>query len=376
MRVLEVYRSFDPSLGGVERHITDLCYCLARRGHIAVILYWVAGLQSNENLPVLKHHIPMPELVNKLRYLKMLYLATMIITTTRRYNIDLIHAHDYSCLIASMLASRICRIPVVATFHLPPQREINRWMNSPFRLLEKFLLEFAKRKVSRGICVSKYTFDRILELGFTPVNFRVIHNWVSLTFARAQPTVDVPIPVQKNTYLLSVGRLEMGHKGSMILIDAFRKTSKRIADLKLVMVGTGPHADVIKAYVGSKGLDDKILFLKGLDDRTLSVLYENCLAFVLASTIEGLPLAILEAMRHGRPVIATNVGGIPEVINDQKNGLLVPANSSAIADAIMKILSDHDLAERLGHEGAEEVYRRFSQANCELAASFLEKCAI
>ena len=372
MKILEVYRAFDPSLGGVERHITDLCNCLVRRGHQPIILHWVVGVQPSSDIPAISYRIPMPKLVRIIRYLKIFYLSIMIAFVVRSQKIDLIHAHDYSSLIASTLAKGFCRVPVVVTFHLPPQREIAKWMNGPFNPLERFLLFFTKRKLSSGTCVSKYTLGKIIELGFPSDHFKLIYNWVNVSSVRVKHDTYISLPVLHTKYLLCVGRLDIRHKGQNILIDAFAKVSSRIVGIKLVIVGTGLHGNILRTYVKSKGLENFIVFMESIDERALSDLYKNCAAFVITSKIEGLPLVILEAMSHGKPVIATKVGGIPEIISHLKNGLLTTTKSGDIADAIMQVISNDNLAKQLGQEGFKEVTKRFSPANCELVVDFME----
>jgi glycosyltransferase involved in cell wall biosynthesis len=158
--------------------------------------------------------------------------------------------------------------------------------------------------------------------------------------------------------LVAVGRLDK-LKGYDTLVDAFRIVGSRRRDVRLVIVGEGPERRAIEARVAGAGLADSV-HLVGAAGDVVSYLRAADL-FVLASDTEGMPGAALEAMAVGLPVVATAVGGTPEVIVDGETGLLVaPGDPAALASAVIRLLDRRDLAARLGRSARERVVERYS----------------
>lgn len=136
--------------------------------------------------------------------------------------------------------------------------------------------------------------------------------------------------------LINVNRLSL-NKGVPYLIDAFKILSRKL-DVKLILVGTGPQERKIIDLVKKLNLKDKVLHFKHISDIRKFELYAIADIAVTPTIYEGLPTVILEAMAMGKPIIASNVTEIPQVVKHGKNGFLVPpANSKAIADAVIKI---------------------------------------
>ncbi len=148
-------------------------------------------------------------------------------------------------------------------------------------------------------------------------------------------------------------RLE-DQKGHVYLFDALAEVWKRGLDFSLALAGEGSLRGALEERARMLGLANKIHFLGQLED--LGSLLAAADAVVLPSLWEGLPLAMLEAMVRARPVTATSVGGVPEVIENEVHGQLVPpADATALADALERFHRKPDRAMRLGRAGAERV---------------------
>jgi glycosyltransferase involved in cell wall biosynthesis len=161
--------------------------------------------------------------------------------------------------------------------------------------------------------------------------------------------------------LLFVGRLAPG-KGLQDLVQAFKIAVDQFPDARLSIVGDGPRYTMVSSLIERMGLKNKIRLMGHIGSReSLRSLYQQAWGLILSSHHEGLPGVILEAMACGTPVIATRVGGIPDVITDGLNGLLVsPRSSNEIAEAMGRLLKDADLRNRLGQAAERTIRQQFT----------------
>jgi glycosyltransferase involved in cell wall biosynthesis len=195
---------------------------------------------------------------------------------------------------------------------------------------------------------------------------RVIHNGTELpddetldTEAREARAVRAHFGVSGARPLwVCAARLE-SQKGHDVLLDAAAEMRKRSFAFVLAIAGDGSLRGPLEQRAARLGLTDSVHFLGRVDE--VGSLYAAADAVVLPSRWEGLPLSLLEALARGRPVIATHVGGIPEVIENGVSGLLVPPDDAkALADALQSFHQRRDLALQLGAAGAERVAIHFT----------------
>jgi glycosyltransferase involved in cell wall biosynthesis len=159
----------------------------------------------------------------------------------------------------------------------------------------------------------------------------------------------------------SVGRL-VQVKDYPTLLKAFAIITNKINKCKLVILGDGILRAELEAYVNENGLSKKVMFLGSRRD--IPEMMQIFDVFVLSSVSEGLPIALLEAMAAGIPVVATMVGGIPEVVVDGGTGLLVPPqNPAVLAEAISSVLLDKEKARYMGTSGRHRVVESFNLSN-------------
>jgi glycosyltransferase involved in cell wall biosynthesis len=162
--------------------------------------------------------------------------------------------------------------------------------------------------------------------------------------------------------VLAVGRLSR-EKGHRDLVDAIAKLRELNSELKfkLVIVGEGPEREPLERAIDQKGLKAFVLFIGHVED--ISPYYAIADALALPSHSEGSPNVLLEAMAAGLPVIATAVGGVPEIAINKENALLVaPGDSDRFAQALNQVLTDPELARKLGRAAAKHVSEKFSPA--------------
>lgn len=172
------------------------------------------------------------------------------------------------------------------------------------------------------------------------------------------------LPSPRRAHLVCVGRL-CEQKGQLLLLNVIQLVRQRGIDVHLTLVGDGPMRRQIEAAISKLGLDDFVT-ITGLvsSDRVRAALIEAD-ALVMASFAEGLPVVIMEAMALGRPVVATSIAGVPELIRDGKEGFLVPAgDSDALADAIERLFAlPHNELNQIVRQAKERVRERHSIAN-------------
>jgi glycosyltransferase involved in cell wall biosynthesis len=262
---------------------------------------------------------------------------------------DVIHVHwpvpqGIFGLIARWVASRASRgrhTPrLVATFYGADLVLVQR-----FKFLSGFLRWFTHR-CDEVAAISSYTCKELIAL--TDVTPRTIPYGIAL------PSAEVEWPTEPGK-ILFVGRL-IPRKGVRYLVEAMAHLEDLSAHL--VIVGAGPQQQELVELSQSSGIADRVTFAGRVSDEALQEHYRTCEIFVLPSIVdptgdtEMLGMVLLEAMRYRKPVIASNVGGIPDIVQDGENGLLIPEKDpAALAAALKQLLADRQLSSTLGAHG-------------------------
>jgi glycosyltransferase involved in cell wall biosynthesis len=169
--------------------------------------------------------------------------------------------------------------------------------------------------------------------------------------------------------VISVARLAP-EKAQHLLIEAIAKLAKEGRDVHLQLVGDGPDRSVLERQIFEFGLSNAVSLKGALNQDELKVLYRDSDAFALASLAEGLPVVLMEAMAMEIPCVATRITGIPELIEDDVDGLLVEAsNADQLAAAIARLMDDPDLRERIAKSGRRKVMEHYSLSQNVLSLS-------
>jgi len=273
---------------------------------------------------------------------------------------DIIHANfpsPYNAYVASVI-SRIRRIPAVLTWHndLPPVTTMARMLvHTHDRLILPLYLPQFRYIIATSEVYSKTS--RILSEQAGRVV--VIPNGVDTE--RFNPEISggeirSRLNLSESKIVLFVGALTRWHKykGLDVLMKSIALLKSQFSQLKLLVVGGGELAAEYADLACQLGICDHVIFAGNVPDDELPKYYASCdmLALPSKDRSEGFGLAILEANATGRPAIGTTIGGIPNVIRDGYNGLLVPPNDArALADAIHMALTNDDLLEEMGKNG-------------------------
>ena len=270
---------------------------------------------------------------------------------------EVVHNHMYRAEVvgtraAYLLGEKGCKRPaVLSTVH-----------SSRIRCAEdRQTLRRLTPLMDRLIVVSKAIEQKIREEGRDGTPVSLIYNGVDLErYNHQQPCCtlheDYEIP-ESSPIVGVVARLE-AEKGHRTLLDAWPTVQAVHPEAWLLVVGEGSERDALEAQAAGLGISERVVFAGRRED--VPAVTAALDVSVLPSYREAQGLSVLEAMALSRPVVASRVGGIPEMIEDGVSGLLVPPNDpEALAGAINRLLSDHPLADMLARRGHDVVHERF-----------------
>jgi teichuronic acid biosynthesis glycosyltransferase TuaC len=252
------------------------------------------------------------------------------------FDFDVIDAHYYypDGVAAALLGRHFSR-PVVVTAR---GSDINLIAD---RALPRRMLQWADRNVRASIGVSAALVQRMLQLHFDPRHLHVMRNGVDLdrfrpsdrAFERRALGIDGEGPV-----ILTVGNLHE-HKGQGLAIEALAILRRRHADARLLVVGEGPDRDALLARSTALGLDGAVRLVGPVPNAELYRWYSAADLLVLASSREGWPNVLLESMACGTPVVATDVGGVREIVQGESAGQVARHRTpQSVADAMQDLL--------------------------------------
>ena len=342
-----VYTITKAELGGAQRHVYDLIESLHHEYEIHLIvgsLGWLAD-QCRE-LGISVHHLP--TLTRSINMLLDILAVKEFINLIKQVKPDIIHAHSGKPGVIARLAGAICKIPVIFTAHgwgFDPNAPKLR-SNAAF-VVEKLLTPLA----AKIICVCES--DRQLA-----IKLKVVDGDQVVTISNGIRHIDTLLstPETDPPQLIMVARFNKQQKDQHTFMNAIKMLDEGI---KVLFVGTGPDWEEAKNIAQNLDILFRVSFLG--DRLDVETLLAKSQIFVLTTHYEGLPVSILEAMRAGLPVIATNVNGIPEQVVDGVTGLLVPHEDvNALVQALTTLINDPDMRRRMGEEGAKKLTKEFT----------------
>ena len=277
-----------------------------------------------------------------------------IVNFVKKNEIQVIHLIDVKGTMLGGIASLFLRkVKVVVTLHGLPEYPLplrSRIKHACVLIVYFLSLRFAADGV---ICVSgdlQRRFGRRIGAG----KIRTIHNGMAL----APETSQARKSANGSCVVGAVGRLD-AVKGHRFLIVAAASVLREAGNAAFHFLGTGPLLASLQAQAKEQGIADRILF-RGFDEEPRLFLEEIDI-FVLPSLHEGIPYALLEAMYCSKPVVCSNVGGVPEIVEDGKDGILVPPKDpSALSSALLRLINDPEYAAYLGRNARKKIEERFS----------------
>ena len=302
-------------------------------------------------------------LVQPLRPFKDLLAVLDLAFFLKKRKYDIVHTHNSKAGFIGRLAARLTGVPVIIhtvhgfSFH----SEESFWRQLLFRNLEKL----ASHWCDKMIFISQPLIEWALEERIT-VKDKIVKIYSGIDLDQFHPVTGEEKNRIKEEWNIGqddavigiVSKLWEG-KGHRILIEAFKKINEEIKKVKLIIVGEGYLFDDLHRFVDRLGLKDSIIFTGfQLDVSKIISIFDVA---VLPSFFEGMGRVLLEAMAMEKPVVASRVGGIPDLVEDNKNGYLThPGDVNELFDALKKILNDKRLATNMGKEGRKRISDQFS----------------
>ena len=347
MRIVQVITRGDFP-GGAQVHVRDLARSLRDRGHEIEVIVGCPGVLGQEfaqmGIPV--HAIA--SLVHPLNPWLDLRASIQIVQLLRRLQPDLVAAHSSKAGLIARMAARIAGLPSVFTAHGWSFTEgIPAFRRQLFRWLEACSVPL----LDRAICVSEY--DRVLALASkvgSPESLVTVHNGIATS--GHEP---VARPGNDEVRLIMVARLG-DPKEPHRLLEALARLPSRVS---LDLVGEGPQYGELLTLAKGLGIESRVRFLGRRED--VPELLADASVFVLVSRYEAFPLSILEAMRAGLPVVASDVGGVREAIVEGDTGYLVPRGDLAtLVDRLTRLIEDPGSRARMGEAGRIRFLERFT----------------
>ena len=271
-----------------------------------------------------------------------------------RHRVDLLHVNSYVPGNYARLAAALMQVPII----------IDHWHGfTRFNRKRRFICRVLGRFTDLSLAVSRGVRDYLVsQSGLDPAKVRVVANGVdvaAIDAARPGKAVRRELGLPEGLPVIGlVGRLDHWGKGHKELFSAMAHIRER-HPVQALIVGGGRRAAEVRQLAQSLGLADAVHFLGQRQD--VPDLLNAMDIFVLPSYSEGVSLALLEAMAAGLPVIATAVGGLPEVVTDGENGLLIPPReAAALAGALTRLLEAPDFAKKLGQNARKHVREHYS----------------
>jgi glycosyltransferase involved in cell wall biosynthesis len=357
MRLLLATPYFPPSIGGAQAYARTVACGLAATGAWEVVV-----VTTNHEAPR-RHAEEEQDGVRVIRLPRWLKVSNTPVSPlwraslralARRVRPDLVNGHAPVPLFADAAAqvARELGVPFVLTYHAGSMVRPGFWLNGVARAYERFVLARTCALSRRIVCSSEFVRRRLAR-----------PHAVTITPGVRGP--EEPVAAATGRRVLFVGSLDRSSswKGVDVLIDAMRSVQARFPDALLTVVGCGDREAHYRRRCARAGV--RAEFRGARRGSELSAEYARCAVLVLPSLTEAesFGMVLVEAMAHRRPVVGSRVGGIPLVVRDGHNGLLVPpGDAGALAGALIRLLADPELARALGASGEEEALREHGWA--------------
>jgi glycosyltransferase involved in cell wall biosynthesis len=359
------------NMGGPALHVAYLTAGLRDRGYDTTLVAGTLARGEDSMAFVAEDRavevVTIPELGREISLLRDVLATVRLARLIRRERPQILHTHTAKAgtvgRVAALLAGSARPPIVVHTFHGHVLRGYFGALRSRFFCVLERLLA---RATTVLVAVSPQVRDDLVALGVAPADkFAVVRLGIELDERIASPDGRA----ETRRYLgIPDERFAIGWVGRMTavkrtedVLGAFRLLRDRGVEATLCLVGDGPDRPGLEQLAHELGIARETLFLGYQED--VGALYAAFDALVLPSGNEGTPVSVIEALAAGRPVVATRVGGIPDVVRDGTDGFLVePGATGELAERLGRLAADPALRERLGDAGRERVGPRYAVA--------------
>jgi glycosyltransferase involved in cell wall biosynthesis len=356
MNIVLVASSYLPRVGGVERVVSTLAQHLVRRGHRVTVIAprhprTLPAQETLDGVLVRRYFFLIPHISDLKRgridlffgglfFLPLTFLTLVFFLWRTRLDVVNLHFIGSPALFL-LLAHWLLRFRFVVSLHGNDVEGLNAQSN-----FDRSVWRATVRGADALITPSQFLARRIADLEPTlEPRIRVVPNGVELD---ADADTARPDFVPRADFVLAVGRL-MPVKGMDVLVDALRLCRARGISTPLVIIGDGPERDALRQLARANDLQDQIFFVGARTQPEVRQAMRACLLVVVPSRQESFGLTLLEAQDCGKAVIASNVGGIPELVCDGVTGWLVPPeDSQALAATWISALNNPTRRDEMG----------------------------
>jgi glycosyltransferase involved in cell wall biosynthesis len=347
LRVLTLLDTLRP--GGAERVAATVATKLDRRRFQPIVCVSRRSSGSPLNELLAEAHVPVVALDRAHR--ASLLNWRLLVALLRRERIDVLHAHMFGSNVWGTLFARIAGVPVViAHEHGSPLEE------DPVR--HAIDRELIGRGADVFVAVSQADRTRLIELERIPDRkVRVIPNGI-VPLAKPQADVRVELGIPSRAPVIGTLTVLRPEKALDVLVEASALVARQLPELRVLIAGAGSEEVRLRALIQRRGLEQTVHLL-GFRPDVADVLAAVDVA-VFSSDREGSPLAVLESMAAAKAIVATSVGGIPALVQNEEHALVVPPrDATALAEAIGRLLQDRALRARIGRNAQDRQRREF-----------------
>jgi len=342
--------------GGAEKQL----YLLASSLDPEIFKPIVIQLSPANSLPVAAGNMGAVNLLHfptrSFYSLQGLYQLIRICRLARRERVKIIHTFFEKSEVMGWLTARLSDIPVWIT----SRRDLGFNRKKIF----KQIFRFTAPDCDRCVAVCHAVKDRVVQQErLAQEKIEVIYNGLDFSMYQHSSNGNAlrnELGVDDNVQLVGmIANFNFEIKGHRYFMEAAKSVLKKVPDVEFLLIGDGPLRHQYEEMARSLGVDKKVHFLGSRSD--VPIILPVLSASVLSSTSEGLSNVILESMAAGRPVVATRVGGNPELVIDGTTGYLAPpADHQTMAEAIISLLKDQDKATAMGAAGRKLVEEKFT----------------
>ena len=381
LKILVISEHYYPLKGGTVTYVNNLCENLAKMG---MCVYLITSGTDEQNTQSLKrwdkvglyyvHKLPIPKYLRKERYFP-LFLIKEFSSIVEEIQPDIIHvAHGFFAPVVIKI-SNIRKIPIIWTIpNVPPAEHIfqkfkNKTINSIFR---HFYFEIASAFSSfcfrfyhydKVICISQSTADKVLSRGVPNDKICIIPIGISIPNNSVMENI---LPNETGNFIILTVAGIIEHKGQLEVVKGIPLVLKDYPDTRFIFVGpirSPTYLNSIISTAESFGVRNHIQITGEVPEEILQQFYEKCDVYIQPSYQEGFCITIMEAMLHGKPVIGTAVGAIPDLIGEDRGILLSNLSQKSISEALIFLLSNKFKREEYGEKGKNFIMNSYSADN-------------
>lgn len=347
-----IYLITDLRIGGAQRVLSNILPHLDRRKFDPIVVCLFAG-EGPIAEEITKTGIPVIDLqmMNKID----VFAVWRFYKLLNREKPSILHSALFHANILSRVVGRLAKVPVIITWrhNINLGNDLREWVKKATSKLDDCVIVVSNAVKEREINASGANNKKVIVVynGIDTSLYRKLNNGER---RKGRNLWGIP----ENTYLIgSVGRLHF-QKGYEILLHAFKRIKRIIPNAWLMIVGEGELRKYLEETAQNLEISDYVVFTGTVTH--ISEILGILDVFVLSSRWEGFPLVILEAMASQLPVVATCVGGVPEIISNNHTGYLIQPNSvEDIVNMLTKIYQDINLADRIAKAGREKIKSEF-----------------